>query len=334
MPGRIRVRIASDGTCAFNSLSAWEAARARDITSGTGDDTIENVICSTNGGAADTTPFDITTSWTLSATNYITISVDSSYRHAGYYDTSKFRITEGATFNGIIDIRANPAYVRIDGLQIYHSKESSGSNESAIYIPSTVTSGLIYVSDIIGIGGRRTIFNSSAATFDMWNSIIYGITGQTAGVYLNNASGSLTAYSCTSGNSGGTAGFHNAAGTMTLKNCYANSGGTDYFGTITLTTCASSDSTGSVGLQTIAYSTGNFTNVTSGSENLHLVSGSSLIGVGTDTSGDSAPFDFTTDIDGDSRGSSWDVGADQIASPGYVMKGRYLLTARSDGTTG
>jgi hypothetical protein len=39
-----------------------------------------------------------------------------------------------------------------------------------------------------------------------------------------------------------------------------------------------------------------------------------LYHVGTNTSGDSAPLNFATDIDGQSRGTTCDVGDDQYVS--------------------
>jgi hypothetical protein len=86
-----------------------------------------------------------------------------------------------------------------------------------------------------------------------------------------------------------------------------------------MTTCASSDTTGSTGLQNIAYDTTNFTNVTAGSEDLHIPTGSALKDVGTDTSGDAAPMNFTTDIDGETRSGTWDVGADELVTGGATI---------------
>jgi hypothetical protein len=76
-------------------------------------------------------------------------------------------------------------------------------------------------------------------------------------------------------------------------------------------------------LQSIAYSTANFLNVTSGSEDLHLASGSALIGVGTNLYND-ANFPFQNDIDGQDRGgsgASWDIGADQFPLNGSICYG-------------
>jgi hypothetical protein len=67
----------------------------------------------------------------------------------------------------------------------------------------------------------------------------------------------------------------------------------------------------------VPFSTAQFTNVTGGSENFRLVSGSYLIDTGTDTSGEGAPLNFTDDIVGTTR-SDWDVGAfEYVAAATY-----------------
>ncbi|MHC4278399.1 MAG: hypothetical protein ACYSTI_13940, partial [Planctomycetota bacterium] len=63
-----------------------------------------------------------------------------------------------------------------------------------------------------------------------------------------------------------------------------------------------------------------------------LPPGSWLIGQGTDTP---SGYQLSTDIDGEERTSTWDIGADEYVSAGepeYVMAGRYMLEVRSDGT--
>ena len=68
----------------------------------------------------------------------------------------------------------------------------------------------------------------------------------------------------------------------------------------------------------VALDTDTFVNVTGGSEDFHLAAdgNSPLMGVGVDTSGDSAPLDFTTNIDGETRDATWDIGADSWVASG------------------
>jgi hypothetical protein len=118
------------------------------------------------------------------------------------------------------------------------------------------------------------------------------------------------------------AGFASVSGfAATLKNCYSGGNTTsDYmegasagWTNWTATTCMASDADASeTGLtNSIAFDTSNFTNVTAGSEDLHLVTGSDLIDAGTDLSGT-----FTIDINGATRSGTWDVGPDEFVAAG------------------
>lgn len=101
---------------------------------------------------------------------------------------------------------------------------------------------------------------------------------------------------------------------MTCINCYAGNNTNDYVpqsgnAVLTLTTSASSDTSGSAGLQSIPYSTSTFTNVTAGTEDFHLVSGSSLIDAGTVTS-------YTTDQEGTIWSTPREIGVFNYVSSG------------------
>jgi hypothetical protein len=68
----------------------------------------------------------------------------------------------------------------------------------------------------------------------------------------------------------------------------------------------------------VAYSTSSgayFTSVTAGSENLHIGASSALKNVGTDRSAA-----FTTDIDGQTRSGTWDIGADEYVAAGLSKR--------------
>src|SRR6185503_16602425 len=95
----------------------------------------------------------------------------------------------------------------------------------------------------------------------------------------------LSNISASSNNPTISSGSYNCA----VKNCYANNSGSGsaYGSNLTLTTCASDDSTGTSGLTSVAYSTSTgakFVSITDGSEDFHLQSGSALISAGTDLS--------------------------------------------------
>jgi len=92
---------------------------------------------------------------------------------------------------------------------------------------------------------------------------------------------------------------NNFAGLCT-DNYYQGEGGTSY-----LSTCASPN--GDMSTSTISIANCGFTNSTAGSENVHISSGSSLSGAGTDLSSD-ANYPFSTDGEGTAWGT-WGIGA-------------------------
>ena len=196
-------------------------------------------------------------------------------------------------------------------------------NDSIMYrsvtwadVTSTNLDGVEYWN-IITLDGRDG-FNIQGALNKYYNCVSIGAASD--GFYKTGDAGSggiATFYNCDSVDNGAQ-GFHvGDYRHATMYNCYSGGNGTtDYYlagvnGTMTLNESGSSDATGSTGLTSIAYSTDNFTNVTSGSEDLHLVSGSDLIDEGTTANTSS------TDADGVSRsGTTCDIGAFEYVSSG------------------
>lgn len=307
--------IPADPNRAYVSLNAWEAAEQQNLTDGGGD--IAECICESNGvgHTADTSALAIN-GWTTAVGNYITIYTSAAARHDGKWNTGKHRLVVPNT--SIMDIYED--YVRLDGLQIATTFPTSSANHGII--AESGLSGSIYVSNTIVWGhGNAAYYQTGilalSGTVNIWNVIICGLHPSLAlvrGVNVDGATADI--YSTTVG--GGSVGIRRASGTVICKNTYAGGATTCYSGTITMTTCASSDATGSPGLTGIAYDTDTFVNVGAGTEDLHLAADglSPLQDVGTDTSGDPAPLNFTTDIDGQTRSGTWDVGADEYVAAG------------------
>lgn len=299
----------------YTSLASWEAGRQADLVAG---DLIEVAECY-DLGAADTTGVTID-GWTTGASNYIRITVPSAERHTGTRNTSKYRLVVSAGFSAAMIV--SEEYVRIEGLQV---RNSAGNGSACIIIGPTGTSD-VRVSDTIvhDISSSSTGdgFRITRGTVGLYNCAAFACTG-TSGVGFhsyNTGSPAVTANNCVAANcSNGFAvrGFL----TMTAKNCYAGGSVTsdytrDGTATITKTTCYSEDGTEST--STAAFSTSSgayFTNVTSGSENLHIGASSSLKDAGTSLAGWAHPGG-DVDIDGDARSGSWDVGYDEYVSAG------------------
>lgn len=302
----------------FTSLAAWEAATQGNLVAL---DTIEIAECYAGVDLNATTV--IVDGWTTSALNNIQIRAVSTGRPSGVFDATKYvlRATDAMVLTVLED------FVTLDGLQfeevaptIAHVLLGFGAGASL----RPVVSNCIFKGHGSAVLGQKAYTASfgNALTVSFLNCLFFNFgTGGVTRILETQGGATvvLRVYSCTL--VGGTAGLTRASGTVTAKNCYVGGSSIACFsGTVALTTSASSDATGSVGHQGIPASTANFVSVTPGAENFHLVSGAALVGAGTNTSGEAAPLNFTTDIDGQVRPLIWDIGADQFfaATPSGV----------------
>lgn len=324
---------AGDGSTwanAYSSLNAAETAQDGNITAGNA----VVFVCGHNGASqttADTAAVNVF-GWTTDADSYVAIRTETADRHTGLWSDAKYRLT-------IADSKAlqiSEDYVRVEGLQVAVT-HTSAANQSALYVSAQATSD-IRINDTLvkhaadNTNAQQGIYLSGGIA-TVWNCAAYGL-GTTA-LFTNGAmvvTGTMTVYSSTL--IGGYAGLRVTTGsTCTAKNVYAR-GGTVSFsnaGTLTATYCASSDLTaddfGATGcVVSVAFDTDTFVNVTAGSVDLHLAADglSPLMGAGIDTSGESAPLNFTTDFDGQTRDATWDIGADA-----WVIAGRTTKNTRA-----
>jgi len=231
---------------------------------------------------------------TTDATHYLLAYTTAAARHAGKWSYSKYCIV--VTSDWPMYILDN--YVRLTGIQIKVNtagvclRTDNISDGSSLVI---VDSCILWFNGTSGGDG----VHAYAGTLKFRNCAIYG-AGSGSGVIVDNYSTvNCLLENCSIGKFN--TGMARSGGTAAAKNTY--SGGnttTDYSGTITYTTCASSDATSRTGVTpNIAYSVSAgayLTNITVGSEDFHIGASSVLIGAGTDLSGI-----FTLDIDGDTR---------------------------------
>lgn len=288
------------------------------VVSDGGDSAILGIACY---AMADTT-LAVINGTTSNAAKYMRIYTPASERHSGVWDTGKYYLKAYKGYNGLLQLE--DYHIRVEGLQVWNTASPSATT-SVIDVGSGAGTSNTYISDCIVRGGGHGIYTTRQVF--IWNCIVYGPLYAA----LWSGTSNLKVYNCTL--IGNTYGWEFTTGTgQIFKNCYAKGSTAGYKSGGTLTTCASSDTSGSAGLQNIAYSTANFTNVTGGSEDLSLVSGSALIDVGTDTSGDAAPLDFTDDIDGTARGATWDVGVFEYLSSGAIaIEGSFAVTSSISG---
>jgi hypothetical protein len=258
----------------------------------------------------DTTSVTIS-GFTTDATRYVRIYTPSTERHAGKWNAAKYNLSPSASYTYALIV--NIDYVRVEDLQIQNAASNGDGNTRMISTADASASDIRLDTCIFYKSGSSAFgVNCQSGKVTIRNSLIYAMSADGVRNAYGSNSPTVLIDNCTIVNCTGY-GVIDAGNTTTLRNVYSGGHATDaYSGTMSRTTCAhSSASTFSGSTASVPHSTATFTNVTGGSEDYHLVSGSALIDVGTDLSGT-----FTTDIDGATRTAPWDIGADEYVSAG------------------
>ncbi|MFH0854631.1 MAG: fibronectin type III domain-containing protein [bacterium] len=334
-----------EGTNCFHTLEDWEDAEdgagARDLV-------IENAIAVARidgaWASADADGDIEINGWTTGANNFIRIYTTAAARHDGKWNTGKYRIE--STNSNTLYIREQ--YVYAEGLQLKitstigsrHGVEVNTSSPSDVSVSECIIKG--------DVSGEITynwgiVFNPNVANQigRVFNNIIYGFTTSgSAGIRFNypeaTSSGYFynnTIYNCTNGimaNSSSIKYVKNNAIFVTTGAAFSSTFQSE--STNNISSDGSAPPYGTYYTNYTATSTPNpgtgdwviFTNLTSGSEDFHLVSDAenTALNTGYDLSGDGAiPFNY--DIDGTTRGTSWDIGADEYGGTAYLSSGTF-----------
>jgi hypothetical protein len=250
---------------------------------------------------------------TTSSTNYLKITVPVGERHNGTH-SSGAKLDIVGTQHGVV---LNMNYTVIEWLVIEHSP-TGGSNVGGIDIRSSNNKMRNLIMYYAGSSGGTThlIRNRTGSTQHVLNCILFNARDR--GIHNESFSNpSIQILNTTIYNTGDQGiRFVDTTNNGVIKNTLViDSGGSDFaVGNATTVTNGSSDTTGSAGLQNLTAAN-LFTNITGGSEDLHLKTGATAIDAGTDLG--TTPTNVQYDIDNrdrDAQGDTWDVGADEFVS--------------------
>jgi len=276
--------------------------------------------------SSDTTTVNVN-GFTTSSSYYVDISMDSSVRHAGYYDSTKGKLEVNDAWNPALTVTSN--YTRLTGFQIGNTSE--GGDRGALRVDGSYC----IIRDCIGYDGFEFCFWIWGGSD---NYVINCIaTGSTKIGFAQVYSYRAIFINCVAVHNG-TRGFSlEDALDFTAINCYAGGNGTvDFYRSAQnngeIITCFSADGSESTTVVALSTTSGAyFSNVTAGSENLHITSTSS----GLYHTGTNEYSVFTTDIDGDARPAStaWCVGIDEYSGSSSVeLAGVIAATSTLSGT--
>ena len=265
--------------------------------------------------------------YTTGADNYIKIytpndtstEANAVQRHRGKWNEGKYRLTNL--------FQINEENVRIDGLQI------SALDNTVVGTTINTTADLRMSNNIFQVtatagsnSGIALGLVAADSVARVWNNIIYFNDSSKSGDYgINKLAGSGTAYVYNNTVYNVNSGIAQTAGTVVVKNNIFYNNVVDYSGTFdsSSTHNLSKDGTAPAYGTYYANATVAFVDVTSGNENFHLIfSDTGARDRGTDQISE---IGFTTDIDGQTRAETWDIGADEMIGVKYKAKGTIKL---------
>jgi len=299
----------------YTSLNAALAGEVADLTAN----------CHSTGGAGiltiecyafeDTTAASTGTGYTTSANYYINITVPATERHAGKWNTSKYRHKYTGESNNI-NIQAQ--HVRISYLQIESPDDSwrfgIRSDPTIANSPYLYVYGCILKPTASTNSNLYGIRSSDDVQLIAYNNLIYGYSSTSScGIMCRHNSLDCKIYNNT---------FVNLANAIILEgwgdgdiqnnlfsSCASHGSGYARYNHYNATSSSSfGDLTGEdVGDNDTSVT---FTFVDAAGYDFHLASNDA----GAKDAGASLSGTFTTDIDGETRSGTWDIGADEYVA--------------------
>ena len=275
----------------------------------------------------------------------VKLSVHSGSRHDGTAGTGARMIPTGSISDGIITLSRDD--VTIEWLEVSGASATSGGKYGVRILSSGSTDVYVRNNIIHDITASSAIsagvyISSTGTSRYVMNNFIYNVENSSGshsvkGIRAGTSGSGADIYCNTIFNITTTAGAANGievgdSSSLVKDNIVLSVSGTtqsDCFYTTATANAASdynlSDDATAWGSNSVTSSDGataanTITNTTSGSENLHLKTGSLAIEAGVDLG--TTPTGVEIDIDGrdrDSEGDTWDIGADQTLATGVTI---------------
>jgi hypothetical protein len=291
----------------YADLAAWETGRQGDLLVR---NSIERVLPYYDVGP-DTSPLDIN-GWTTDVTHYVEIFVPLSERHRGVAHSGRSYYMTGADWSSTLIVSSQSQYTKIDGIEV---DETGGNGRYGVRIFASnveIKNSLIH-------GSRGIEINASYAK--IYNNILYDIntygpinsSSVYAGILVyNNTISNTTASPAIS--------FPTNANVVAKNNLVSVSGasftvGTNIWSALSSNNISSDATSPNAGATDCGGHSCRNQSVTfkdAANKDFHLeFNDSAAKNAGADLSGD-ANIPFFTDIDGDTRTGTWDIGADDV----------------------
>jgi len=301
----------------FTSIASLEAENMDLVT----DDVYLDAEFFCTSGTADTSTDTAFNGWESDATRYINLYTNSAYRHPGYWDTSKYRLTASGNYGDAIiiaDIGSGDGTIYITGFQL---SVTTGAGNAYCVTVNNIKVAKLRVSyclmksastgarahgmnvSSLASGGEACSFNNILYDFDNSNSNAIRM-GDAGGHFYCESDTVLNSYT----------GVRRVSGDMYVKNCLVKCYGydtdyTDLTGSFTAEDYNAVSDTSASGAHSRTEQTFTFEN--EGSDDFRLSSSDTgAKGYGTST----VHCGFTDDITGWTRGATWDIGAYQITN--------------------
>lgn len=330
-----------DGTTNATSGANRAWANLAEAANGLGASLSTPIDLYCEGSAADTSNVDQTVwDFTTTATNKLRIIGEQSPLHpnfstakSGKYDTSLYHITctnRNGLYNNI------PEHIEFHGIQVHVTVSNAGSyiafkTSNANQTASDITCRVAHcIAKATQTSGTVTGFESrpptspGRGTVKTWNCLAIDCNqGYTNDFGLSGDIGEF--YNCTSAGCG--YGFVEAT-TMLVINCLATATtNIGFVGTFEASSNynAEDDGNGAPGANSRSGQT--FTFVNAAGDDWHLAStDTGAKGFGTADPGSGL---FSDDVDGQTRGATWDIGFDQYVAPVWQSVGVVKVSSKA-----